>query len=338
MSSKQRKEYLLNRYISNQCTREEFNELLKQVNASTDFDDFDGAMQKHWLAAGTERISHMPDWNSMRNNIYAKFWGLKKTRQHLKYAAVIAMIISATTFLIHHNNSIDSQSIKYATQYSAPAKTKVVTLADGTRITLNSNSTLRYPETLDRKTREVYLTGEAYFDVVHNESKPFVIHSGNLKTIVLGTSFIVSAYSQTQPMNVTVLTGKVSVKDEHTNSLAVLTRGQWATAKPGEKTFLLGKLSNPEDAIAWIDNKLIFEDMDLQDVALKLSNKYNVKILINDNKLAHEHITGIFQSQNLDEILTALAQLTHSKYTKQQHIYTLQYSKPNHYKLKPNAY
>jgi transmembrane sensor len=323
MSSKQNKNSLLSKYINNQCTREEFNELFKHINASTDFEDFDGAMQKHWQVARTKGISHTPDWNRMRNSISFRYWTLRKTN-HAKYAAVIAIIVSVTAFFLYQNTSIKSQSPNYATQYSAPAKTKVVTLADGTRITLNSNSTLRYPETLDGLTREVYLTGEAYFNVVHNARKPFVIHSGKLKTIVLGTSFIVSAYSQTQPMSVTVLTGKVSVKDEHTNALAVLTRGQWATAKPEGKTFVLGRLSNPEDAIAWIDNKLIFEDMDLQDVALKLSNKYNVKIVINGNELAHEHITGIFQSQDLPKILTALTQLTHSKYTVQHNSYTIQ--------------
>jgi transmembrane sensor len=140
-------------------------------------------------------------------------------------------------------------------------------------------------EKLDGKTREVYLKGEAYFQVVHNVSKPFIIHSGKLRTQVLGTTFTVSAYSEVKPMNVTVLTGKVAVKDESTQALAILTRGQSATIEGNKKTFVLTSLANPEDAIAWMEDKLIFDNADLEDVALKLSNKYGVAIKITGNKL-----------------------------------------------------
>jgi transmembrane sensor len=95
--------------------------------------------------------------------------------------------------------------------------------------------------------------------------------------------------------------------------------------KPGEKTFRLGNMATPEDAIAWIDNKLIFEDANLQDVVVKLSNKYNVHINVTSNKLAHEHITGIFESQSLPGILEALTKLTHSNYTVQHNTYTIKY-------------
>ena len=325
MPNTQRKDYLLNRYINNECTPEEFNEFLQCVRSSTDFEDFEGAMQHHWQNAGNKASAHQPDWDGLRNNISLRLWALKKSRLYIKSAAVVTLVISITAFLFYYNASVNNASVNYVTAYAAPAKTKVVLLPDGTRITLNSNSTLRYPEKFNGKNREVSLKGEAYFEVVHNINKPFVIRSGRLKTNVLGTSFSVTAYSATQAMNVTVLTGKVAVKDEQTQALAILTRGQWATAKPGGKSFILGKMAAPEDAIAWIDNKLIFEDTDLQDVVEKLSNKYNVQINISSKKLAHEHITGIFQSQSLPDILKALTKLTHSTYAVQQNTYIIQY-------------
>jgi transmembrane sensor len=325
MNDTQRKEYLLNKYINNECTPDEFNEFLEQVKTSSDFDDFDGPMQQHWQDARAKVPATQPNWNGMRNNISLRLWALKKRKQYVRSAAFIAVLISVTAFFFYYKTSVTATSVNYVTEYAAPAKTKVVLLPDGTKITLNSNSTLRYPEKLDGDTREVYLKGEAYFEVVHNVNKPFVIHSGKLKTNVLGTTFTVSAYSPAQAMNVTVLTGKVAVKDEQTQALAILTRGQWATAKPDGKTFVLGTLATPEDAIAWIDNKLIFEDVDLQDVIVKLSNKYNVQINITSNKLAHEHITGIFESQSLPGILEALTKLTHSKYTVQHNTYTIQH-------------
>jgi transmembrane sensor len=318
-----RKSYLLNKYINNECTTAEFNEFLEHVKASSNFEDFDEAMQDHWHEASEINLSHTPNWDSMRKNILLRLWALKKTRLYAKYTAVIAVVIGVAALLFYYTGHNSAHTVNYIAQYSAPAKTKVILLCDGTKITLNSNTHLRYPESFDGKTREVYLQGEAYFQVVHNVNKPFIIHSGKLRTHVLGTTFTVSAYSQKQAMNVTVLTGKVAVKDESTNALAILTRGQWATVKPGEKAFNLGKMAIPEDAIAWIDNKLIFDDVYLEDVALKLSNKYNVNITVSGNKLAHDRITGIFQSQTLPDILTALTRLTHSKYTVQNNTYTI---------------
>jgi transmembrane sensor len=169
----------------------------------------------------------------------------------------------------------------------------------------------------------VYLKGEAYFEVVHNVNKPFIIHSGRLKTHVLGTTFTVSAYSQVKPMNVTVLTGKVAVKDELTQAQAILTRGQSASTIDGKKTFELTTLANPEDAIAWMDDKMIFENSDLESVALKLSNKYGVDIKITGNKLPQQHITAIFQGQTLPGILKAITKLTHSNYTVRDNTYIL---------------
>jgi transmembrane sensor len=325
MNDKQRKEYLLNKYINNECTEEEFNEFLEQVKTSSNFEDFDDTMQQHWQEARTKEPAGQPDWDSMRNNVSLRLWALKKTRARIKYAAIIAVVISITAGFFFYKTSVNTASINYLTEYSAPATTKVIVLPDGTKVTLNANSTLRYPEKLNGNTREVYLKGEAYFEVVHNVNKPFIIHSGKLRTNVLGTTFTISAYSPAQPMNVTVLTGKVAVKNEESRALAILTRGQWATALPGEKGFVQGKLAAPEDAIAWIDNKLIFENTDLQYVTMKLSNKYNVQINVKGNKLAHERITGIFQSQSLPDILKALTKLTHSTYTIQQNTYTIQY-------------
>lgn len=319
----QRRTYLLNKYINNACTPEEFKEFMEQVETASDFGDFDEVLQQHWNNASNARLSHQPNWDGMRDNISLRLWALKKKRTvAIKYAAVIAVVMSAVA-LFFYSSKTDQASLGYVTQYSAPAKTKVVVLSDGTKITLNSNSHLRYPAKFDGNTREVYLQGEAYFDVVHDDNKPFVIHSGNLKTNVLGTTFNVSAYSEKQAMNVTVVTGKVAVKNESTNALAVLTRGQWATANPGVKDFTTGKLANPEDAIAWIDNKLIFDDLRLKDVAQTLSNKYNVEISIKDDKLAHEHITALFQAQELPDILKALTKLTHSKYLQQNNNYTI---------------
>jgi transmembrane sensor len=324
MNQKHRKSELLEKYMNNTCTKQEFDEFMELIKTSTDFEEFDGPMKKHWEGSPQENVPDTVDWTRMYSNIKLRLWALKKTKVLFKFAALIVLVISACTLIIYNYIKVASvDHIAYLTQHAGVAKTKVVVLSDGTRVTLNANSDLRYPQNFNAKTREVYLKGEAYFEVVHNINKPFVIHSGRLKTHVLGTTFTVSAYSQVQPMNVTVLTGKVAVKDELNHAQAILTRGQSASTKDGKNTFEVTTLANPEDAIAWMDDKMIFENSDLESVALKLSYKYGVDIKVTGDKLSQQHITAIFQGQTLPGILKAITQLTHSNYKVRDNTYIL---------------
>ncbi|MBE9585823.1 FecR domain-containing protein [Mucilaginibacter sp. JRF] len=300
--------------MENTCTREEFDELIGAVKESDNLDEFDGAFKKHWEQAQHKTPPHTISWDGIYQNIVLRLWAIKKARQRFKHTALLLVICGAALFL--YPRYTKPTEVAYLTEQTASAKTKVVTLADGTRVTLNANSELRYPENFNGDKREVYLTGEAYFQVFHNADKPFVIHSGNLLTHVLGTTFTVSAYPKSvSPLNVTVLTGKVAVKHEQANALAVLTRGQSATMRQGKSAFELDTLKNPEDAIAWIDDKLIFENANMKEVASVLSNKYGVTINIADDQLAAQHITAIFQGQTLSGILKAVTKITHTKYT-----------------------
>lgn len=322
MDERQRKSELFEKYMNNSCTQEEFDEFLATVKNADNFGDFDDAFKKQWNQADHRHISHTPNWEGIRNNIILRLWAIKKARLRFKYFTLLLLICGAALFLYPRYSK--PTAVNYITQQTAAAKTKVVLLDDGTRVTLNANSKLRYPKSFNGDKREVYLTGEAYFEVFHDEDKPFVIHSGKMLTHVLGTTFTVSAYPHAaSPLNVTVLTGKVAVKHQQANALAVLTRGQSATMASGKSKFTLTKLSNPEDAIAWIDDKLIFENTDLKQVAAVLSNKYGVSVNIKDDKLAAQRITAIFQGQTLQGILKAVTKITHTRYTAIDSTYTI---------------
>lgn len=300
--------------MRNTCTREEFDELFEALKQSNNFDDFDAAFKSHWADASNLATDKPANWDGIHQNVVMRLWSMRRGRVRVKSAIAILLICGAALFLF--NRYQKPEAPVYQTAQTTAAKTKVVLLADGTRVTLNANSTLRYPDNFNAGKREVYLTGEAYFEVFHDAEKPFVIHSGKLLTHVLGTTFTVSAYPQAaSPLNVTVLSGKVAVKHQQANALAVLTRGESATMNYGKTQFELTKLKNPEDAIAWIDDKLIFENADLKQVVAVLSNKYGVTIIINDKQLAKQRITAIFQGQSLQGILKAVTKITHTNYT-----------------------
>jgi transmembrane sensor len=320
MDHKQRISHLLNKYISNTCTQEEFDELMSEVKTSPDFIDFDDVLKKNWVRSARTASDHDVNWDGIYINIKEKTQKQHKTKVILKYAACFALIFAICTISIYKKPIVDTP---YLTAHSLPAKTKVVTLADGTRVTLNANSDLRYPEKFDGAQRVVYLKGEAYFEVVHNDKKPFIIYSGTLKTQVLGTSFTVSAYNEQKPMKVTVLTGKVGVIDQDNKAHAILTPGLSATTDRVNKVFKVSRIADPADAIAWLDDKLMFENATMADVVIALSNKYAVNIEISNRRIAAQHITAIFQNQTLPDILNGITKLTHSKYSIDNNVYTL---------------
>ncbi|MDN5284882.1 MAG: FecR family protein [Mucilaginibacter sp.] len=320
MDHKQRISYLLNKYINNACTQEEFDELMSGIKTSENFTDFDEVLKKNWAKSAQTTIEHDVNWNSIYANIKGNTQKRYNTRKIIKYAACFALILLIGTATVYKKVVIDTQ---YLIAHSLPAKTKVIILADGTRVTLNANSDLRYPQKFDGAQREVYLKGEAYFEVVHNDKKPFIIYSGTLKTQVLGTSFTVSAYNEQRPMKVTVLTGKVGVVDQINKAHAILTPGLCATTDQINQNFAISHIADPADAIAWLDDKLLFDNSTLADVAMALSNKYAVNIKISNQRVAGQRITAIFQKQSLPDILNGITRLTHSKYKVNKDVYTL---------------
>lgn len=194
---------------------------------------------------------------------------------------------------------------------SVPFRTmKKVTLPDSTVIVLNAGSTLRYPPVFAAGTREVTLEGEAFFDVAPDPRKPFIIHTGALNTTVLGTSFNITAYKSAAQVSVTVLTGKVAVMDTLSQQSVTLLAKQKVTFDPGTAALLTSTEEKPENAMAWSNGQLIFEETPLGEVVETLSRRYNVRITLTDQRLAGYRFNGAFETESLDDILKIITTLT----------------------------
>eukprot|EP01132_Coremiostelium_polycephalum_P022666 gene22666-26912_t len=115
--------------------------------------------------------------------------------------------------------SATAKAIKYAEAKSGYGQVLKIVLADSSTVWLNSGSRLRYPEKFNGSSRELYLEGEAFFNVVHKKSQPFIVHSGALNTQVLGTSFNIKAYKNSAQLKVSVATGKVGIYADKVSTL-----------------------------------------------------------------------------------------------------------------------
>ena len=183
------------------------------------------------------------------------------------------------------------------------------TLPDGTLVTLNSDTKVFYPKKFGRKTREITIEGEAFFEVKPNKNKPFIIHAGKAQIKVLGTSFSVSAYPDTKLVEVIVQTGKVQVMNQMTEALQtdelILTPGDKGTLVYASKT--LQKTTNHDpNFLAWKTRNLIFKATSLREVIGNIEKVYKVNIRLADPKLNELLLTAQFNNYPLDFILKVI--------------------------------
>lgn len=181
-----------------------------------------------------------------------------------------------------------------------------VTLPDGSRVTLNRASRLRYAANFDGETRLVALTGEAFFDVNRNPAKPFVIEAAGTEVRVLGTSFNVNA--STPDVAVTVATGTVRFsgkKAKNRRPEVILTKAEAATFRAEADTILKTPRANP-NALAYKTRMLLFESTPLSEVVEALNHTYGANITL-ARALRNCPLTVTFENEPLDTILGVLA-------------------------------
>jgi transmembrane sensor len=184
-----------------------------------------------------------------------------------------------------------------------------ITLPDGSVVTLNSNSKLTFPRSFTGNTREVSITGEAFFEVKPDASSTFVITAGNAQIKVLGTSFNVCAYPDEETVDVVVETGKVQVickaNAQTTANNLILTPGEKGTVS--NKDLTLEKTINADRNIsAWRTRQFVFDETPLSDVVTALEKVYFTNIQIVDPAINTLVLTASFNDQPVDFILDVI--------------------------------
>ena len=181
-------------------------------------------------------------------------------------------------------------------------------LADGTKVWLNSGSELCFPSRFDKDSREVELRGEAFFQVTKNEKLPFRVNTKDLKIDVLGTSFNVISYTDEYQSEVILVEGKVRLSEG-----TGYNEKEIGTMYSGQRTIFSGEPGNIkiEDVevdkyIAWRDGNLIFRDDPMEDVIRRLGRWFNVTIIVNDPEIKSYVYTATFRNENLEQVLRLL--------------------------------
>lgn len=234
---------------------------------------------------------------------------------------------------VHSKNEINTKN---------GSKTNLV-LPDGTKVWLNSSSQLTYEKSYGNKLREVNLVGEAYFDVVKNAEKPFLIHTTKMDIKVLGTAFNVKCYPGEKTTETSLIRGSIEVtlKDRQEkimlkpNEKLIINNQEVPIVKNIQQTSirpLLPKTTEEKPIIslshltfypadntlietAWVQNRLIFSSETFEDVVLKMERWYSVNIEFADEALKKASLTGSFEKETVTEALNALQLTTRFFYT-----------------------
>lgn len=223
----------------------------------------------------------------------------------LRYAAVILLLAGLGSVGYYlgfktKNPVIVTQLVSADKQVVREAK-----LPDGTVVTLNSNTKITYSGQFSGNTREVKIQGEAFFEVVPDPEKPFVITAGHTQIKVLGTSFNVSAYPRSKTVEVVVETGKVQVSEQAQSAKVVLVPGEKATfdnqTSKVEKT-----VNNDPNFNSWKTQNLVFDKTPLDKVFSDLEKTYHIEIETSDPKIGQLILTAQFNKKPVEFILDVI--------------------------------
>jgi transmembrane sensor len=261
---------------------------------------------------------------------------------------LFVLLIAVTAMIFFYTNNKESKIVLASTE-NIPSAHEIITpkgasvtrfkLPDGSVVRLNANSKLNFEKINSSEgIREVYLTGEAFFDVVRNPQRPFIIHTSAIDVKVLGTSFNVKAYPEDRTTETSLITGSVEVflkkrgNERHllkpNEKLVVLNSAaeeKIQTSRPvlqqqNEPLVAIRKLTykNGETVAveaAWTEQKLSFEDKAFAELALEMERWYNVKIVFVSSKAAQFHFSASFKDETIVQALEALKFTQDFKYT-----------------------
>ncbi|SMC97934.1 FecR family protein [Pedobacter nyackensis] len=249
------------------------------------------------------------------------------------YGIAASFFIVLLTGLIYFNFQKTTKPIIYAQAYvSEKGERKKITLADGSLVYLNSDSKLEIDEDFNKRTRNVRLSGEAFFDVKHDQERPFKVSTKWYKIIVLGTAFNVKSYANEKKSEATLVRGVIRLEDnELKGSSVILRRGQkivymppFVTDEsshdiPSHSVDVLPKLEVTNLTMfdhkvvesAWIDNDMVFSNKTFLDIKPLLERWFNIEIIFQDKDIENTVYTASFKNEDLHTILTKLQQVKH---------------------------
>lgn len=292
---------LLEKFFSGESTEEE-NNVLSKIFKDGGEDIFDEYCRRKWA----ENDCRIPTSVKarIRQNLFTKMPRVKWRRVIASASAVLAAAVILFMCMLWSRPSENAAPEIFEIVAERGQKSSV-TLPDGSRVMINSASTISYTSDYNVKERNVFLSGEAYFDVASNADIPFVVHADKVSVTALGTEFNVKAYAEDPYVVTTLVEG--SVRTEAGTQYELLTRAQEASYNKVADVLLAYDVKDISRAVPWIRNELLFENESLADIAVTLERMYNVTIVFEDEAAKGYSYTGLIRNNSLQNVLELIS-------------------------------
>ena len=308
----------------------EFNELMAKHPDSIYYDEILGQL---WMESTSKGNMHEIDIvyhrhqekykNEFVHDIIRPLLAFNKKTIRISLISTLLIILIAGLFV----SNTKKTSVSDIQIVAGKGMRKKINLPDGTIVWLNSDSRLTYSASINEdKKRVVFLTGEAYFDVAHQQKRPFFVRTNKISIKVLGTKFNVKAYEADQKSEATLINGSIElslnerpqqkIKLNPSEKFALVQKkhtGKKLKVMPNDITLMIENVNPVQignqvyiEETSWKDSKLVFSNETLEEIRPKLERWYNVKIHIKSQKTISYRFTGVLKSESIEEALTAM--------------------------------
>jgi transmembrane sensor len=325
---------IANRFLAEEgCSIQELEILKKWLSDRETQSEVEGWLLEHWtISTDIEStilletiFEQINEYQNIRQ-IKSRFSAVNILRFYQKVAAFLLIPIIGVGIL-YWVSQYDQSNNPYTETFAPRGQKSQIVLTDGTKVWLNSETKIKYPDNFNKSNRDVYLEGEAFFEVTKNEHQPFVVHTSGIDVKVLGTKFNVKAYPDENEIETSLFEGKINLIQK-ISDMKYLEK----EVSPGHSLVFNKKQNNltesrfPEEEICgWKNNQLIFKDDTFVNLVRKMERWYDVKVIYDEKLFSDRRLTvELYEGERLEKLMEIIS-LTLSvdyKYLKSEIIIT----------------
>ncbi len=337
----------LGRYLAGECSAPEAEEIRRWIDADPTHTELVASLSAMWQSGGefpsappTLAADEERAWRAMRARVAGLeveprrqpiiphrrpiLTPLTRSRTSLPRIAAAAVLVIGATLAWELRPEPRPSAIKESWREVATSRGQraSIRLGERTQILLGVASKLRYKEPFLGGTRDIYLEGEAYFDVTHDPAKPFVVHAGNAVARDLGTTFVVRAYAGDSAVRVVVARGTVALRPASVASGAVLEDHALGVVDASGGVRVTPNV-RVDSYLAWTRGELAFSHAPLRAVLAELARWYDVVFWLADPALGERPVTLTMRDDAIEHVLDGLALLVDARYERRGRVVTL---------------
>lgn len=290
-----------------------------------------------WQASAYSQINKSIDvqlaWNEIQSGLQQNTNNRIRWKRWLQVAAIVIFSLLAGALGSYFaNQSQAPDSGPQLVEYVAPLGSRsFVKLNDGSKVWLNSGTTIKYSNTFGNNNRHIELSGEAFFEVAKNEQLPFTVNTGEICVTALGTKFNVKAYKEEKTIETTLLEGAVKLESDvvklqenlvlKTNEKAVFTKRNQSMAivgqlrsedendivTPGKPSLKIIQSVDPKPIVSWKEKRWIINNEKLGSLSVKLERRYDVNFIFDNEILKEYSFGGTLEDETLEQVLNAIS-------------------------------